>query len=143
MGKKMDLKFRHEVFKLFGQGTAMEEKYEYMPPNMKNKEKLEIFELVYSLCHGHPWPINSSSFSATWLFSIGQVLKETSLYNDDINMQKIQQILRVCRSEKVTSLFIASTFNFTLRAIFPTSSTSFSIRFLIAGISTDILCIVN
>lgn len=36
------------------------------------------------------------------------------------------------RSKSITSLFMASSFALTVRAIFPTSSISFSIRFLIA-----------
>lgn len=62
--------------------------------------------------------------------------KEISSYYYDINMQKIKWETELSNAPSNTSLFIASIFTFTLRAIFPTSSTSFSIRFLIAGTST-------
>lgn len=45
--------------------------------------------------------------------------------------------------QRITSLLMASSFPFTFRAIFPTSSISFSIRFLIAEYSLTVSVVTS
>lgn len=93
------------------------------------------------LCHVHSCSVNGRSLLEPRPLPIGQVLERRKLNYYATVLQIIEKTSTTKKPNKlwkswskscITSLFTASSFPLTLRAIFPTSSISFSIRFLIA-----------
>lgn len=82
--------------------------------------------------HRHPWSVYARALPTPWLLSVLKILqteKENEHWrpSDERHAKDIYGQANVC-----TFLSICSNFTFTLRAIFPTSSMSFSMRPFIA-----------